>query len=90
MRRKTDGRDIKLHRNSKMKTLWHKLVSRHKRFKAEMVQVELEMAKNPPPPLIPIPTIFPRKPYRISTLILFSVFTVFAAIAVWISFRELI
>jgi hypothetical protein len=70
-----------------MKTLWHKLVSRHKRFKAEMAQFELEMAKNPPPPL---PTIFPRKPYKTSTVILFSVFTVFAAIAVWISFRELI
>jgi hypothetical protein len=71
-----------------MKTLWHRLVSRHKRLKAELVQVELEMAKDTP--LIPIPTLFPQKPYKISTVILLTVFTFFAAIAVWISFRELI
>lgn len=82
--------DIQLQRRSKMKMLWNKLVSRHRRIKAEMAQFELEMAKNPPPPLIPIPTLFPRKPYKVSTVILFSVFTAFATIAVWISFRELI
>jgi hypothetical protein len=73
-----------------MKTLWHRMVSRHKRIKAEFTQLELEMAKNPRPALIPVLPMFPRKPYKISTAILFSVFTFYAAIAVWISFREMI
>jgi len=42
------------------------------------------------PPLIPAAPLFPKKPYKISTVILFSAFARFASIAVWISFRELI
>ena len=68
-----------------MKTLWHRLVSRHKRLKAELSQVELEMAKDTRS--FPL---FPQQPYKVSTVILFAVFTFFAAIAVWISIRELI
>jgi hypothetical protein len=71
-----------------MKMLWQRLVSRHKRIKAELAQLELEMAKDPP--LIPVLPAFPQKPYKTSTVILFSVFTFFATIAAWISFRELI
>jgi hypothetical protein len=75
-----------------MKTLWHRLVSRHKRIKAEVAQLEpemaLEMAKDAP--LIPVLLAFPQNPNKTSTVILFSVFTFFVTIAVWISFRELI
>jgi hypothetical protein len=48
----------------------------------------LEMAKGPP--LIPVLPAFPQKPHETSTVILFSVFTFFVTISVWISFRELI
>jgi hypothetical protein len=76
----------------KMKMLWHRLVSRHKRIKAEVAQLELEialeMAKGPP--LLRVLPAFPQKPYKTSTVILFSVFTFFVTISVWISFRELI
>jgi hypothetical protein len=71
-----------------MKTLWHRLVSRHKRIMAEIAQLQIEMAKDPP--LIPVLPAFPQGPYKISTVILVSVVIFFAAIAVWISFTELI
>ena len=66
-----------------MKMLWHRLVSRHRRIKAEVVQLEVEVAKDTP--LIPVLPAFPQKPYNTSTVILFSVFTFFVTIAVWIS-----
>ena len=70
-----------------MKMLWHRLVSRHKRIKTEVAQLELEMAKDAP--LIPVLLAFPQNPNKTSTVILFSVFAFFVTIAVWISFREL-
>jgi hypothetical protein len=72
-----------------MKTLWHRLVSRYKRIKAEVAQVEREIAMEQKP-LIPAAPLFPKKPYKISTVTLFCAFVLSAAIAVWISFRELI
>jgi len=72
--------------------LWHRLVNRHKRIRAELAQIELETANElaKKPPLIPVLPAFPQRPYKLSTVILFSVFTFFAAIAAWAAFREVV
>jgi hypothetical protein len=61
---------------------------RHRRNNAELEQIVLELAqknalRNPP-------LLFPKRPYKASTIILFCVFVFFAAFAVWVSFRELV
>ena len=71
-----------------MKTLWQRLVERNRRIKAELDQVALEMAKEnalKPPPLL-----FPKRPYKASTIGLFCVFGFFVAIATWVCFKELV
>ena len=48
-----------------LKRLWQRMVERHRRIKAELDQVVLEMAKEnalKPPPLL-----FPKRPYKAST-----------------------
>jgi hypothetical protein len=71
-----------------VKTLWQRRVERNRRIKAELEQVVLEMANQhalKPPPLL-----FPKRPYKASTIALFCVFGVFVAIAAWIWFKELV
>jgi hypothetical protein len=72
-----------------MHTLWQRLVSRHKRIKADLAQVELELAKDPWSRRHPRLPKFPRKPYKLSTVILFSVFAFFVYIAALGSLIEL-
>jgi hypothetical protein len=68
-----------------MKELWQNFVTRNKRAIAEVQQVELEMAKAN---LIRTgPTIFPKKPYKLSTKVLFCVFILLLAAAFWAFFK---
>ena len=71
-----------------VKTLWQRLVERNRRIKAELDQVVLEMAKEnalKPPPLL-----FPKRPYKASTIALFCVFGFFVAITTWLCFKEFV
>jgi len=73
---------------SMLKRLWQRMVERHRRFKAELDQVVLEMAKEhalKPPRLL-----FPKRPYKASTIALFCVFGFFVAFAAWACFKELV
>jgi hypothetical protein len=72
-----------------LSALWRKIVERHRRIKSELRQIELELAKeealkSPPPPL------FPQRPYKASTVMLFCVFGFFVAFASWVCFKELV
>jgi hypothetical protein len=73
-----------------MKNLWQKLVERHRRNKAELDQIELEMAleeaSKPKAHLQPFPT----RPFKASTIILLGVFGFFVAFAAWACFKELV
>jgi hypothetical protein len=71
-----------------VKTLWQRLVERHRRIKAELDQLELELAQENA--LKPPPQLFPKRPYRASTIILFYAFGFFIAFAAWVFFRELV
>ncbi len=73
---------------STVKTLWQRLVERHRRIKAELEQLELELAQENA--LKPPPQLFPKRPYKASTIALFCVFGFFVAFAAWFSFRELV
>jgi hypothetical protein len=69
-----------------MKTLWQRFVSRHRRIMADVRQVELEMTKEN---LNVNPTMFPKRPYKLSTIILFCMFMFFVAAAWWALFKNL-
>jgi hypothetical protein len=71
-----------------MKTLWQRLVERHKRIRVELDHLELELV--PKSALKPPPQLFPKRPYKASTIALFFVFGLLVALAAWISFRELV
>jgi hypothetical protein len=71
-----------------MKNLWQKLVERHRRNKAELDQIELEMALEEASKAHLQP--FPTRPYKVSTIILFGVFGFFVAFAAWVCFKELV
>jgi hypothetical protein len=71
-----------------VKTLWQKLVERHRRIKAELAQYELELVQTDT--LKPPPQLFPKRPYKSSTIALFCVFGFFIALAAWVSIRELV
>ena len=71
-----------------LKTLWQRLVERPRRIKAELEQLELELAQENA--LKPPPQLFPKRPYKASTITLFCVFGFFVAFAAWVSFRELV
>jgi len=61
-----------------MKRLWQRFRDEDKRMVAEVVQVQLEMdAKKA---LRSLPT-FPKRPYKFSTIAIFSVFILFLTIA---------
>jgi hypothetical protein len=71
-----------------LKRLWQRIVERSKRNIAELEQIEMEMAKEEAHlPLLPP---FPKKPYKVSTIVLFTVFGVFVAIAAGICCAELL
>lgn len=70
-----------------MKTLWQRFVSRHRRIMREVRQLQLEMAQENPRIG---PLIFPKRPYKISTVIMFWVFMFFVAAACWVFIKELI
>jgi hypothetical protein len=69
-----------------MENLWQRFVNRQRRILAEVARIQLEMAQENPRAA---PTLFPRGPYKISTVILFCVFAFFVAVAAWVSVREL-
>ena len=71
-----------------VKTLWQRLVERNRRIKAQLDQVVLEIAKENA--LKPPPRLFPKTPYKASTIALFGVFGFFVAIATWVCFKELV
>ena len=73
---------------SMLKRLWRRIVERHRRNIAALEQIEMELAKEEAHlPLLPP---FPQKPYKTSTIILFSVFGFFVAFAAWVCFKELV
>ena len=71
---------------STVKRLWQKLVERHRRIKAELDQLALELAQKEA--LKPPPQLFPNRPYKASTITFLCVFGFFAALAAWVCFRE--
>jgi hypothetical protein len=73
---------------SMLKGLWRRIVERHRRNIAELDQIEMELAKEEAHlPLLPP---FPQKPYKASTIVLFTVFGFFVAFAAWVCFKELV
>jgi hypothetical protein len=71
-----------------LKRLWRRIVERRRRNIAALEQIEMELAKEEAHlPLLPP---FPQKPYKTSTIILFSVFGFFVAFAAWVCFKELV
>ena len=70
-----------------MKTLWQRFVSRYKRKWEEVRQVELEMAKEESQSCSY--DIFPKRPYKISTVIMFWVLMFFVAVACWAFLKNL-
>ncbi len=73
---------------STVKTLWQRLVERHRRINAEVDQLALELAQEEA--LRPPPQLFPKRPYKASTITLFCVFGFFVAFAAWVCFKELV
>jgi len=71
-----------------LKRLWRRIVERHRRIKAELEQVELEMAREEG--RFPLLRPFPQKPYKASTIALFCVFGVFVAFAPLLCLKELL
>jgi hypothetical protein len=71
-----------------LKTLWQKIVKRYRRMKAELDQIELELAQEEVGKR-PI-QVFPKKPYNASTIVLFCVFGFFVAFAALLCFREFV
>ena len=71
-----------------LRRLWQRIVERHRRNIAELEQIEIEMAKEDSHfPLLPP---FPEKPYKVSTIVLFTVFGFFVAVAAGICCAELL
>ena len=71
-----------------LKRLWRRIVERHRHTLAQFEQIEMELAKEEAHlPLLPP---FPEKPYKASTIVLFSVFGSFVAFAAWVCFKELV
>jgi hypothetical protein len=70
-----------------MKTLWQRLVSRCKRIREEVRQVELEMAKEESQDCSY--DIFPKRPYKITTVVMFWVLMFFVAVACWAFLKNL-
>ncbi len=73
---------------STVKTFWQKLVERYRRNQADLDQIELELAREEASK--PLLQPFPKRPYKTSTIILFSVFGFFVAFAAWVCFKELV
>jgi hypothetical protein len=71
-----------------LKRLWRRIVERHRRTIAELEQIEMELVKDEARLHLLPP--FPQKPYKASTIVLFSVFGFFAAFAAWVCFKELV
>ena len=71
-----------------LRRLWRKIVERHRRNLAELEQIAIELAKEEAH--FPLLRPFPRKPYKASTIVLFSVFGFFVAFAAWVCFRGLV
>ena len=71
-----------------VKTLWQRLVERYRRNQADLDQIVLELAREEAskPRLEP----FPKRPFKASTIIIFSVFGFFVVVAAWVCFRELV
>lgn len=69
-----------------MRTLWQRFVRRHRRIMAELAQIELEMAQEE---VRDAPTIFPKRPYKIWTIMIFFVFIFFVALAFWAFVKNL-
>jgi len=71
-----------------VKTFWQRLVERRRRNRAELEQIILELAqKEASKPLLQL---FPKRPYKASTIALFCVFGFFVSFAAWVCFKELV
>lgn len=71
-----------------LKRLWRRIVERHRRNIAELDQIEMEMAREEAHHQLLPP--FPQKPYKASTIVLFTVFWFFVALAAWVCLKELV
>lgn len=71
-----------------LKSLWRRIVERHRRINAELEYIELEMAKEEAESTL-LPAL-PHEPYKASTIVLFTVFGLFVAFAAWVCFKELV
>jgi len=73
---------------SMLKRLLRGIVERRRRINAELDRIELEMAiEEAQSTLLPA---FPKRPYKASTIIIFTVFGFFVAFAAWVCFKELV
>jgi len=72
---------------SMLRRLWQRVVERHRRVKAEVEKIELELAREESrfPRLPP----FPQKPYKAATITLFCVFGFFVTFAALVCLKEL-
>jgi len=66
---------------------WQRFLQHDKRLKAEMMRVDLEMAKKN---ATRARQYFPRKSYKASTILLFSVFGFLTAIAAWALLKDVL
>jgi hypothetical protein len=71
-----------------LKRLWRRIVQRHRCNIAELDQIEMELAKEEAHLTLLPP--FPKKPYKASTIVLFTVVGFFVAFAAWVCFKELV
>ena len=73
-----------------MKKLWQRLVERYRRNQAEqnLTQLVLKLAQEETSK--PHLQLFPERPYKASTIILFSVFGFFVVFAAWVCLKELV
>jgi hypothetical protein len=73
--------------NFAVKERWNKFLSRRKRNRSALQQVELEMAQWNP---ISGPTLFPKRPFKVWFIIAVGIFLFFLTFACCIFFKELI
>lgn len=71
-----------------LRRLWQRIVERHRRNIADLERIEIEMAKEESHFQLLPP--FPEKPYKASTIVLFTVFGFFVAVAAGLCCAELL
>ena len=71
-----------------LKRLWRTFVARNRRVLADIALIELELAQKKP--ILPRLPLFPRRPYKTSTAVLFCVFAYFVLAAAFITLVEFV